>query len=93
MLPVLNKHTDEIPPGAAYVMRPGTFGNPYRITPTLTRERAIANFKRDWYRRVAADPAFRRAALELKKASALVCVCVPLPCHAQIIAEWLDAQP
>lgn len=70
-----------------FVGRPSLWGNPFK---SGTREQNIAAFRRYFLSRVVTDPAFRTATLVLK-GKTLGCYCSPLPCHADVIAEWLDS--
>lgn len=66
----------------------GDFGNPFpRATPAC-----LARFRAYFLSRVARDPAFRARALALR-GKTLVCGCAPRPCHGDVIAAWVDAQP
>jgi hypothetical protein len=65
------------------------FGNPHK---TGTREENIAAFRHYFHDRIRWDRAFRALVLTLR-GEILVCSCKPLPCHGDVIAEWLDAQP
>jgi len=90
---VLNKKTDNIPPDAVYVGRPSRYGNDMSIRelkvllPNLTYEE-LQQEAVDWFRRYAlarlkVEPKW----LEPLRGKDLVCWCVPLPCHANILLE------
>ncbi len=64
----------------------GPFGNPFRAGPALTR------FREYFLERVASDPDYRAQVLALR-GKRLGCFCKPKPCHGDIMAEWIDAQP
>ena len=64
----------------------GMFGNPYSEG---TREQNIALFKEYFYERIFNDKEFEKRVLELKD-KVLGCFCKPLPCHGDIIAEYLN---
>lgn len=66
----------------------GYFGNPFRAPP-LTRAEAIRRFRTYFYERLDFDPEFRRRVLTLK-GKRLGCFCAPMPCHGDVIAEWLE---
>lgn len=82
---------DGIPPGSVYIGREGHgfdgyFGNPVTIG---TRATKIAGFRDYFLRRVERDLAFR-ARVEALRGKILLCFCKPMPCHGDVIAEWLD---
>lgn len=70
----------------------GWLGNPYPI-PKFSREECIARFKTVFLARLERHPDFRTAVLALKEAEEIRCYCAPLPCHGDVIREWLEAQP
>lgn len=91
MIPVLNKKTDKLPKGAVYIGRPSTFGNPFPIRGTNTRDVVVDKFKWYFLRRAADDRVFMAALRNLKRdATALVCFCSPERCHGDVIAEYLE---
>jgi hypothetical protein len=67
------------------------FGNPFRIGPKQTREQAIARYRANFLIRVEKDEDFREAVLSLC-GKRLGCWCTPLPCHGDVIVEWLAEQ-
>jgi hypothetical protein len=87
-----------------YIGRPGKgmngyFGNSHPVgyceicRKEHQRGEAIAEFKKDFYRRIMNDKEFLRRVLELKDKT-LGCFCKPMnQCHGEIIAEWLDSLP
>lgn len=76
----------------------GYFGNPHTIgwcqicECSHKRGDAIAPFKKDFLSRIEQDPEFRKRVMALK-GKTLGCFCKPLPCHGDVIAEWLDNTP
>lgn len=90
MILVLNKRTDRIPPGAIYVGRPSTHGNPFVIGRDGTREEVVARYEQVFKKKIETDPKFVAATDALQTASALVCWCAPELCHADIIASYLN---
>lgn len=72
-----------------YCGRPSPFGNPFRIGPDGTREQVMAKFKDYFDRRIRRDMIFR-AAVAMLKGKILGCYCKPLPCHCDIIADYLN---
>lgn len=78
-------------PGAVYVGRAGKgedgrFGNPHADD---SREMNVARFKGYFLAKVQFDPEFRRDVLALR-GKTLWCPCRGKPCHADVIAGWLD---
>lgn len=65
------------------------WGNKYVVGRDGTREECIAKWERDFHERLENDPDFRSATLRLS-GRVLGCWCAPLPCHGDIIAEWLN---
>ena len=90
---VVNKHKE---PYDVYIGRPCIFGNPMRIgekihqkSEPVTREDAIAWYKQYFYARLKTDSEFKQA-VESLKGKVLGCYCKPLPCHGDIIVEYLE---
>lgn len=75
----------------AFIGRPSIFGNPFKIGPDGTREEVIEKFKDYFYKRLVDDSNFKARVLTLKDKT-LGCYCKPLPCHGDIIAEYLDKE-
>lgn len=89
---VVNRHNT---PGGEYVGRPSPLGNPNKIT-NYKRDEAIRAYG-DWllFKIKTKDvkvcrelERLRKKALKYKKL-VLACWCVPMRCHASIIAETL----
>lgn len=82
---VLNKYNcGRIPASAVNIMRPGPFGNPYRIYGTRKRLHALKAFEAYLRRRCRADADFRQQVRELYGKD-LVCCCAPQACHGDIL--------
>lgn len=64
----------------------GYFGNPFKA---LTRTEAIKLFKRYFHERLANDFTFSKRVRALR-GKRLGCFCKPLPCHGNVIAEYLN---
>lgn len=86
---ILNKKTDTLIKGAVAVYRPSLFGNPFKIGKHGPRDQVIAQFETYFENRVKADPMFKAELVKIMNATALVCYCAPLPCHADIIQKYL----
>ncbi len=70
--------------------RRSIFGNPFRmdrITPK--RETVIAMYKTFFTNRIKNEPKFKKAVQSLK-GKTLGCWCTPLPCHGDVIIEYLE---
>lgn len=65
------------------------FGNPYRLYKDGTREEIIEKFRTYFYKKINADEEFRKKVLELQ-GKKLGCWCAPHPCHADIVAKYLN---
>lgn len=73
---------------AVYCGRPGPYGNPFggKYVP---RAEAIAQF-RTWFLADAQQP-LREQAVRDCTGKVLLCWCHPLPCHVDVIAEYVNA--
>lgn len=67
----------------------GRYGNPFLLG-THAREKSIELYRAWFLNYVNEYPDFRAAVLSMRGRT-LGCWCVPLPCHANVIAEWIDA--
>lgn len=95
MMPkVLNKRTDVIPPDAIYVGRPSKWGNPIKIGRDGTREEVIKKYESMLVRDIGSgildldDKFFTEL-----RGKDLVCWCAPLPCHADVLLRFANADP
>jgi hypothetical protein len=80
---VLNKRKDFIPEGSVYVGRPSKYGNPFSIGVDGTRGEVL-----DKYRKYLNDNPDLVADIKKElKGKDLVCWCMPLRCHAEILLE------
>ena len=92
---VLNKYRDQVPEGAVSIMRPGPWGNPYRVHDEGAwkghgRKEAIEKYRFWLWSRIQFEPEFKAkvAALHGKD---LVCCCAPKSCHGHVLeraAKW-----
>jgi len=92
MTKVANVRTYVASPGehVVRVHRPFPLGNPFHMRSERDRERVIGQFHTYFLDRVAHDAAFRAEVLRAEGAT-LLCFCYPKPCHATVIATWLDS--
>lgn len=90
VIKVLNKKRDRIPRGAAYVGRPGPFGNPFIVGRDGSRDEVIRKYENWFLGKIAYDSKFAQQVRELYGVPALVCWCAPEPCHAEVIAKFLE---
>ena len=96
----LRKEAYDVYIGRAGHGQDGYFGNPHTMGMVYCshckghhdRASAIEAFKKDFLRRVEIEPSFRKRVLELR-GKRLGCFCKPLPCHGDVIKEWLDRNP
>lgn len=75
----------------------GTFGNPIKLLDKHKGDPhyialALAGFQHYFVEKLRRDPKFKAAVLALR-GKRLGCFCKPGPCHGDIIAAWVDAQP
>jgi hypothetical protein len=75
-----------LPAGIAIVDRTTPWGNPFAIAADLSRADSLFAYRRWLERRLAREPDY----LEPLRGWRLACWGVPLPCHAEIILEYLD---
>ncbi len=71
------------------VDRRSIFGNPFKITSRCTRKDSIRKYKQRFNRLIANNEEFRTA-VELLRGHTLGCWCTPLPCHGDVIIEYLE---
>ena len=90
---IVNKKKE---PYDVYIGRPSIFGNPMKIGEIIhqklepvTREEAIAWYKDYFYAKLEQQPEFKKAVESLRDKT-LGCYCKPLPCHGDIIVEYLE---
>jgi len=72
-----------------YIGRRSPFGNPFVISRDGDRDKVISLYRKYFYKRLEWDPEFEGKILALK-GKVLGCYCKPLPCHGDIIVEYLD---
>lgn len=80
---ILNQHKDSVPDGAIYVGRPSPWGNPFEISPSVTRDQAC-----DMFHAWAFSPEqvqFRGNVRSSLFGHDLVCWCHPRRCHAETL--------
>lgn len=89
---VLNKRTDQIPPGAKYVGRPSKHGNRYVMGKDGTRAEVIAKHEQWIETEIArAEELGLPHPLADLRGQDLVCWCAPLPCHADTLLRLANA--
>lgn len=82
-----NKKTGKFGPGDP--TGEGYFGNPYSMQHNC-RENAIKMY-RTYFALKIVDPEFK-SKIESLRGKSLGCYCAPLPCHGDVIKEWLDGR-
>ena len=73
-----------------YIGRPSLCGNPYKIGKDGNREQVIDKYRRYFNFMIETSAVFKEEILSFK-GKRLGCYCKPLPCHGDIIVEYLDA--
>lgn len=66
------------------------FGNPFRIGKDGTREDVIEKYRKYFYERIKTDMKFQQAVEDLRDC-VLGCWCSPLPCHGNVIINYLQS--
>ena len=70
--------------------RRSVIGNPFRIGESGWDRDAVIRLYRKWfYKRIEEMPSFKKKILALK-GKTLGCWCSPLPCHGDVIIEYLE---
>ena len=72
-----------------FIGRPSIFGNPFLIGPDGDRSEVIRKYAAWFHAKLKGDPSFRNAVHALK-GKALGCFCRPLPCHGDVIVDYLE---
>lgn len=75
-------------PGAIYIGRPSTYGNPYVIGQDGSRQEVIEKH-RAW---LLGQPDLVRRVKEDLAGKVLACFCAPLPCHGDTLAELANGE-
>lgn len=70
--------------------RRSIFGNPFKISKNISRKDSIRMYKDRFNRLIYRDPHFKQA-VELLRGHTLGCWCTPLPCHGDVIVDYLDS--
>ena len=85
---VVNKRKEKFD---VYIGRGSLFGNAFIIGTDGTREEVIEKYRKWFHKRLKDDWFVREVhALQGKR---LGCFCAPLPCHGDVIKEYLDSLP
>ena len=74
-----------------YKLEESIFHNPFVIGKDGTREEVIHKFKNYFYKRINDDEDFNYKLWRLKDKT-LACWCIPLSCHCNVIADFLDGK-
>src|SRR3990167_1904421 len=80
--PRVYNRRSRVPHGAINIMRPSKWGNPFKITATVSRREAVAKFRE--YMTVGVG---KNLPLEELRGKDLVCCCKPLACHGDVLVE------
>ena len=75
--------------GGVYIGRGSPFGNPFHIGKDGTREEVIQKYRQHFADLLAADPDFWDEVMALR-GKTLVCFCAPLPCHGDVIVQFIE---
>jgi hypothetical protein len=79
-------------PCDVYIGRGSPFGNAYVLGRDGDRQEVIRLYKIDFYFKIKNDPSFR-ANVEALRGKKLGCHCHPMPCHGDVIVEYLEQAP
>lgn len=69
--------------------RRSLFGNPFRVGKDGTRKEVIEKYRKYFYSRLENEWGFKEWVATLKGGT-LGCWCTPLPCHGDVIIEYLN---
>jgi len=89
-------HVRDMKPGDVYIGRDPRYGattlwNMFRMGRNGTREHVVERYRDYFMERIITDQNFRANVL-LMAGKRLACHCVPLPCHGDVVAAWLNEQ-
>jgi hypothetical protein len=85
MCKVVNKYKS---PYDVYIGRGSPFGNPFVIGTHGDRAEVIRKYKA-WFTKQLSDHNFYQQVQQLR-GKTLGCFCKPLPCHGDVIVEYLE---
>jgi hypothetical protein len=89
---ILNRRRFHVLPENAVPVSRGTpFGNPFEIGRDGDRREVIDKYRVYFHDRIKSNKRFKNDVLQLLGKD-LVCWCAPLPCHAQVIIDWLRSR-
>ena len=71
----------------------GYWGNPFRLHDEGQRAAVLAKYKGYFFERMERDKFFKARVHDELRGRVLGCFCHPLPCHGDIIAEYLNGLP
>lgn len=71
--------------------RMSKFGNPFHVGKDGTRAEVIDKYRKYFYKRIKNDIIFRWAVEDLR-GLVLACWCSPLPCHGNVIIDYLEQE-
>jgi hypothetical protein len=80
-----------LPEGAIPISRGTPFGNPFVIGRDGNRTEVIAKYREYFHEKIKRSPRFKKDVMQLLGHD-LVCWCAPLPCHGQVIIDWLRSR-
>jgi hypothetical protein len=86
----LRKDSYDVYIGRAGKGQDGYFGNPFPIIPGEPRGSTLEKYKKYFHARLAFNPEFKNRVHSLK-GKVLGCFCKPLPCHGDVIADYLNS--
>lgn len=75
-----------------YIGRGSPFGNPYVLGVDGDREEVIRLYRIYFYEKIMKDAKFRLD-VEALRGKKLGCHCHPMPCHGDVIVEYLEQAP
>jgi len=92
---VHNIHKEEMDENSIYIgRRRGAggdgLGNPYKVGRDGIRSEVITKYRRYFLARMRDDQDNFNEKIEKLRGKRLFCFCAPLPCHGDVIAEWLN---
>lgn len=87
---VKNKYRDEWEPGDVDIMRPGPYGNLWRVGPDGTRKQVLDRYE-TWLM-APENHEYRDMVRRQLRGRNLTCCCKPQPCHGDLLMKVANSK-